>query len=385
MNESEQREWLAKRLGLEEVLDPLWEDLVHDEYVKFALEGGKDERDDLLRVARRRLSLHRRLKRSKKRSTPLEVATKPKTEPGFYANERALATAEAIAEQAMHEDRVRQFREQYLGGSSLSVPDAQGLLHSPAAALLSPGELDELGIPIVGHESTMVDHQERPSDGFVQVEVVLDIEWSGKRKQVKRTWHWRDDHVRRDLALVAVDATGQHREIEVWTRSVLDQLREVSEWLVTWYGWEAGPAAWFVLSGTPPRPEPLEASISVQLFPSHTRGRVTISVEPWVPADVVEQTYRTIQRDLLGRENRPLSVRNLMLLRTVLKVERDAERNGAGGSHLSWAAVMQQWNTEHPEQHYKQRWRFERDIDRARNAVLFPEYQLVTHAEESDE
>jgi hypothetical protein len=385
MNESDLREWVANRLGLEEVPEPLWEDLVRDEYVKFAVERGQAERGDLLRVARDRLRLHRRLKSSEGRRMPVEVATKPKTDPGFYTNERALATAEAVADQAMSEDKVQQFRKRYLDGGPLSLPDAHRLLHSPAAALLSAGELGELGIPIVGHESTVRDYQERPNEGFVRVEVSLEIEWSGKRQQVKRDWNWRDDDDRRHLDLAAIDATGPNLEIEVWPLAVLDHLRVLSEWLAKWYDWDVGQAAWFVLTSTPPRHEPLEADVSVQFFPSHTRGRVTISVEPWVPADVVEQTYRSIQRDLLGRENRPLSVRNLMLLRAVLKAERDAERADTEGSHLSRAAVMQQWNAEHPEQHYQQRWRFERDIDRARTAVLFPEYQLAPQAEERDE
>jgi hypothetical protein len=100
---------------------------------------------------------------------------------------------------------------------------------------------------------------------------------------------------------------------------------------------------------------------------------------------VVLQTYRDIQRDLLGRENRPLSLRNLAVYRSVLVDAREAERVNPGKPPPTRAQSMARWNREHPEQTYKQLWQFTRDVDRAERAVLFPNYRFGGLDEEETE
>ncbi len=378
MDEHELRVGLAKRLKVSEVPPPLWDDLVEEGYVREALAGGRDERGDLERVARRRLALARAL--GGRETTPRTVSTvHPKPVVGEYEMERALATGEAVALEAAREPRVRQFRRRFLGGGPLLVPEARRLLASPAAQLLPRDAFERRGIPIIGHRSEIVGRTARlGDDGFVAVEVVLRVMWSGGEHEETVRQTVPPTQFGRGPALAFVDETGERYEVEVWPRSVLDRLRELAEWVTKWYGWEREAAAWFVLTDDPPIRAPLEGGIAARLYPTHQDYRVTLVVEPWVPADAVLRAYRDAQRDLLGRENRPLAARNLALLRFVVGEKRNEGRKPERErQHLPWAWLMARWNETHPEAHYTEERLFARDVGRARRAVLFPDYHLA--------
>lgn len=383
MDEQKLRAWLAKRLKAPGVPSPLWSDLAEEGYVREALEGGREEREDLARVARRRLGLARALggRGAGPRAIPI-VLRRPSV--GAYETERALATAETVALEAAREPRVRRFRRLLLGDRPLAVPEARRLLASPAAQFLTPEAFAARGIPIVGHRSEIIDRTSHPSDdGLVTMEVALRMTGPGgeHEERVDRTW---DPALSGPpLRLAFLDETGEHFEAEVWPRAVLDHLRELAEWLAKWYGWAEDAAAWFVLTDDPPRRPPLAGSIAARDYPTHGECRITFVVEPWVPAAAVLQTYRAVQRDLLGRENRPLGARNLALLRFVVAQERAEERKPESErERLSWAGLMARWNEAHPQALYAKERLFARDTLRARRTVLFPDYRYGAPIEE---
>jgi hypothetical protein len=123
------------------------------------------------------------------------------------------------------------------------------------------------------------------------------------------------------------------------------------------------------------------------------RGTITLTAEPWVPAETVLRYYREMQKDVLeGRDNRPLSARSLALFRfvteqvrnTVPEVERpdyEAFFDSDGEVDVtppeeelqaskrvgrpSWRALQQRWNRRYSDQ----KWRY-RDVRNFRRAFL---------------
>ena len=95
-------------------------------------------------------------------------------------------------------------------------------------------------------------------------------------------------------------------------------------------------------------------------------------------AQTVLRTYRAIQRDTLGRDNRPLSGRGLALLRFVMAQSTDE------GQLPHWRTLVDEWDTAHSQDHTE--WiyrgpdgepdirRFARDFHRAYQAVVRPRY-----------
>jgi hypothetical protein len=269
----------------------------------------------------------------------------------------------------------------------LTVPLARRLLESDAASELTPREFEKLGVPIVGHRGVVTACQEARDDGGLMRTVDLKLTWGDQELETTRRVVIPSavDEALLNQALHFVDEHGEKFQKQVILGSVLDRLRELSDWLVRIYNFDAAQASWFILTDSPPRRPPLEGSVGIEAFPSHVEGRVTLSIDLWVPADMVLQAFREVQRHHLNRENRPLSRRNLAVFRSVVEDARTTERTNPGGPPPSRAQSMKRWNREHPEETYKQEWQFNRDIDRAERGVLFPAYRLNTADMEEDE
>jgi hypothetical protein len=77
----------------------------------------------------------------------------------------------------------------------------------------------------------------------------------------------------------------------VYQGSVLDELRDVSEWLATICGWQPAQATGSVLTGQAPVAWPVRAHRRLHSTrDGQTRWMVTLEVEPWVPAGLVKDT-----------------------------------------------------------------------------------------------
>ena len=199
--------------------------------------------------------------------------------------------------------------------------------------------------------------------------------------------------------------------------SVLDVLRRVCDRLVkaSGYAWSEEQATWFVLTGEATPSNALDGRIDTVFGDMITRGTITLTAEPWVPAEVVVRYYRKMQRAMLRHDNRPLSDKSLALFRFVMSCYRDAVPDSAmpdatgssppdtwevrsrrtshrmsleGGweedlapfegdsqearldERPSWRGLQERWNRSCiSQEHLEQVWRYE-DVRNFRRAVL---------------
>ena len=107
----------------------------------------------------------------------------------------------------------------------------------------------------------------------------------------------------------------------------------------------------FILTDTVPFVSPIEVS-------GKPVGRITFSVEPWIPAKYVEKIYRHLQKQMLDHHNRPLESRTLKLGMFIV----DDLQESLG---KTWNEKMLCWNKKYPEWSYDTVWLFYRDIKRA--------------------
>jgi hypothetical protein len=176
--------------------------------------------------------------------------------------------------------------------------------------------------------------------------------------------------------LVFVDE-GRLKKAETWPGSLLDELRQLGVELEERYHWPKGAGPWFVLTGDIPPVNPFTTGGKLT-HADHTYCTITLQIEPWVSADTVLKAYRAIQRDFLGRDNRPLSQRTLAQLRFVMARSTD------DGQLPPWRTLVDEWNAAHC--HERTEWiyrdcdgepdirRFARDFRRAYQAVVHPRY-----------
>jgi hypothetical protein len=90
---------------------------------------------------------------------------------------------------------------------------------------------------------------------------------------------------------------------------------------------------------------------------------ITLTAEPWVSAKTVEAAYRRVQKEMLGRENRPLAGVGLDILRFCLA--RPGRR---------WEQLMAEWNDSNRDRRYADRRNFARDFARAERQLRRPGY-----------
>jgi hypothetical protein len=150
--------------------------------------------------------------------------------------------------------------------------------------------------------------------------VTLQIEWpSGTYKDSIRSSGPRGNRPA-FRTLVFPDRRKQTvEEVRVRRGSVLDGLRKLSESLAKRYRWKEEEATWFVLTGQIPWVSPLTGRVAFPSAPGFNQAIITLTVEPWVHAEMLAQFYRDLQHQILGRNNRRLSERNLSVFRFVME------------------------------------------------------------------
>jgi hypothetical protein len=87
-----------------------------------------------------------------------------------------MALKEYLSLRASLHPLVRRFREEVLGGRLRTGQEAQAFVESPANSRFSSDNLNQKGVPIVGHVAEFVDHavmvDETNSERFVESEYI---------------------------------------------------------------------------------------------------------------------------------------------------------------------------------------------------------------------
>lgn len=270
--------------------------------------------------------------------------------------ERAAAFSALLAADAAQEPAVRRFREAALGHRLLTPTEAWAFVRSPALAWFSAARLRRRGVPLIGHE---VADQQRATETLPD----------GRRR-----WHlavrladppttlegWAPaPHPVPTLAYPAEDRWVAHTVVA--PGSVLDELRRVVEGLVEGYPWPPAAATWYVLTGAAPWVAPIRVERRRRIARRYARSEVALIVESWVPAAEVVAAYRSVQRQLLGGDNRPLGRRALALARFLAGQPPD----------LRWRELMERWNAAYPAWRFDSYRRFAEAAARAERAIRF--------------
>jgi hypothetical protein len=114
-------------------------------------------------------------------------------------------------------------------------------------------------------------------------------------------------------------------------------------------------------------PEPIIVSTEPPLESTALDGirrRVVLSIEPWVPAEVVRRGY-AFGRDMVT--DRPMRQLKLSSLKLYGWVTRRRERH-----QEPWRETMAAWNRAHPERRYGTVQNFHRDYHRVKRALARP-------------
>jgi|GEM_PF-3137898 len=370
MNEAQLRKKLAQALKRADVPEPLWKELVEDDWVLDALDKGREDGfPGLVRQARRRLRTSEAI--AQRTPPPGRTASAAKS---VSLQPRELLRAEAFSAWLSHHvtaiPRVRRLRQDLFGGGVLSAAQAEALLQSPAPRFLSAKRFHALGIPLLGHTAHLVNtSQDFSYEGNV-TQATLQLNWPGGTHEESCRWEDRQNMPATRIRELVLPRLKQDWIVKVWPSSVFGELSDCSAWLAERYAWPLPEALWFLLTGDTPPMAPLRLGVHGAVHSDLHRYTITLTVEPWISADTVLQAYRAVQDMVLqGQDNRPLGERSLTLLQFV------AEHGVRQKKRPGWNAVMTAWNRAYPQWAYDRLSNFAKDADRIELAVRFPKHE----------
>jgi hypothetical protein len=220
---------------------------------------------------------------------------------------------------------VYRFRKKVLGEQLLSKDQAWDLLKSPAAALVETRFFESWGIPIVGHTAEVKSYESDLLPWGRRHVATLTIDPPGITREVSMSPlpAGPHQHERRPLVLKFPDGESGVANHEVWSVSLLGELREVGEKLHKRYRWHPAEAVWFVLTGETPA---VPALTVTRYFPSsmhHHPDRdvlITIEASPWISSRSVARAFHEAQIKTLGSgAGSSAGEKNLTLLRFVIE------------------------------------------------------------------
>jgi hypothetical protein len=339
-----------------------------------------------------------------------------------HERERSRVYSECLARHASADPIVQGFRFNYLDDQLLSPQQARALLTSPIAAHWPRTAFDTLGVPLVGHVYR-VQEDMRDEEGPYSLAEVSTPDSSRNRsirplKDRRRLqpgpWEILDrpadarsnGRPRRELdktwkVVPFPGEDGHTHRVLVRSGSVLGALhKEVGE-LIQRYPWEESDAVWFLLTGEPPEVSPVtwqarwfggDETISSfrQGEDSFSYGFITLKIEPWVSPESVQQIYSDAERTLRGEHRvRRLEDKSLKLLQFVTErvdplglTPEERELTPRQLRRRMGQKLVDAWDKENPGDTYGSNTRkFWRDFNRARRAVLSPEYARIDNVE----
>jgi hypothetical protein len=168
--------------------------------------------------------------------------------------ERQAALEEYLAMCATCDIDVYRFRERVLEGDLLAENEARDLLKSPAAALIESRLFKWWKIPFVGHTAQVNSYaRDLVPPGFAEYTATIAVDPPGTTYTVGMPTLANIAHAdeQRPVVLEFPDEQGRIVGREVWSISLLGQLRELGKKLSDRYRWQPAQAVWFVALGPP--------------------------------------------------------------------------------------------------------------------------------------
>jgi hypothetical protein len=309
-----------------------------------------------------------------------------------------------------HPEVVR-FRDEVLGGKTLSLEQAHKLLGSYAARFFPLEWFSDWRIPVVGHTSEIIGgydwglHEQE-----VDHRVTLWVEPPGITKRVRYahpdTLILDEDAEQISSRCVLMKKRGSvappynmglpedpgnyetpNRPMAVWPGSVVDNLYVLVEELAdafrwpshvghtkTSRSWSKDAAAEFVLTGVAPLATlvplvPLARPIDARLKLEENKylgsqRRIELNISPWVSAEEVTRAYKRMQKQVLEGRNRQPKPETLEVACFVWEEERRHEYN-----RPSWPVLCDRWNKEHPKDQFEDYRHFRTYFTRGAEAV----------------
>lgn len=362
--EASVREWLARRLDLEEIPNPLWTLLLEEGLVQeVLLDAFEDAEQELLRKARQLLKFSQKMEDVKggRDSGADTVGAKQRRVPDFPKGDPVRQRAEAVSlywsKMANQDDEVVGFRERALGGTTISAEEAEDLRASPAAAIFPLEWFKDKGVPLVGHRARVTRSGGSHVGGSRRSGDQLEIKWEDGRLCLPL----EDDEQSNPFQLIIdpqnllagmvpgerppVTVRGKERPSVIIAKArqeaVLSELEQVAVHLTRQFPWEQEEAVQFVLTGEPVQVPPIyeDLSDSDESYPSY----IKLTVAPWVPAETVGEVYKARRKELTSVQT--TSPKRLAIFRFVMthpKVKVVDEGRSIEGP--SWRSLMKAWN-----------------------------------------
>jgi hypothetical protein len=138
----------------------------------------------------------------------------------------------------------------------------------------------------------------------------------------------------------------------------LERLRQISERLAAFYGWDPADAAAYVLAGTPPRVSAIEGRVQLK-FPLPARSRIILTIDPTSTPAEVAAAYSRLRAQQFGRVRRLRAKHAELAVFTI--------RHAA----LPLAEQLIKWNRSVPHRKwYRFRSVFTREAERARRSLV---------------
>lgn len=177
--------------------------------------------------------------------------------------------------------------------------------------------------------------------------------------------------------------------IEFYAGSFFERLNAVGECLKQdlFPFWSKAEATWAAVTGEVPTIKPVTWKVESRVNDHVTFGTISLTAQPWVPAETVTRVYQHLQEQVLQRRPRPVSLRNLGVFRFVVEQLQDLVSTPAVMTEpqkVSWSRMMERWNSAHPEAAYTDPRKFYRDCHRTANVVVRP-YGPIDIPEETPE
>ena len=351
-----------------------WEVLCSGFYVDEALQDYDQVKDQLQHLLGALEHLHRNAQLLLgRRQSPGRQAIELRLQLGRTEAQRVRAFERALAKSAaVDQPSVIEFRRAVLGSRWLTPDEARAFISSPATQTLPRETFEEEGIPFLNHIALYRGAVSTPDGAAWKVIVEVDTP--------KAVFCVSSDETEEGvIAATAFDMPVLHetdgREVaHVQPGSLLDELRELGAWLSQRYPWNETDAVWFVLTGRPPRVNPLRCHADIRRHRHYSRAMITLEVEPWVSVETVERAYRFCQQQLLkgpGRtgDNRKSSEKSLAVFEFVVGQIDDH------GNSPSWPKLLETWNRTHSSD-----WHFEHSdllrqaFVRAKAKILHPSF-----------
>ena len=398
----DKQDFLRRFRGRYKIKDGAFEDKLYEKYQPDFRDAGRDDAErervfaliddevttynlgrDRERADRAR---NRTQRESELRGEQLTVQPRPSSKEAA----RAEAVSEYVAKVASIDTETIRYRD-YVLGRTLTAEEAKGFLTSPVAARVTarirprakPLEVSYLDYELDGQAEDdsgpyrMLRYSHAGRETEIPLRPLLQVSgrsdflvYAGDTIFADEWWQQiPDQHVDALLLPTRFDYS-----VVAMSNSTLGLLMKQANMLVHRYLLEPAEAAWLILTGEPPKPKYMSASLS-SLSNNHlSRAVLTLTIEPWVSPDKVTSYYQEIRQSVLhdaGCRHRTVEVFRFVVAHT------DVEETTLKTTP-QWIHLCELWNEKNPESPKGHNWRFadyrdfRRSYVRGRDAIAFP-------------